>query len=146
VFQPGLGYYASFAAPPTLAELVDVAEKRYGLDLPLADLFYWGTEKNRVSDITSAVKVGPSSVKGVKCDHYAFRQSDVDWEICIESGSRPLPLKLVITTSKEPSQPQHTSVMTWTLSPTFDEKDFSFTPPASARRIEFDVAKGGKAQ
>ena len=40
IFGEKAGYYASFQAPATLAELKDVAEKRYGIDLPLADLFY----------------------------------------------------------------------------------------------------------
>src|SRR3954452_3582930 len=101
IFQPVLHYYASFDAPPTLAELADVAERRYGLDLPLADLFYWGTERSRVGEIKGAVKVGQSTVKGTPCDHWAFHQTDVDWEICIATGDRPLPRKLVITTTSE---------------------------------------------
>jgi hypothetical protein len=140
VFQPRLGYYASFQAPPTLAGLVDVAEKRYGLDLPLADLFYWGTDKSRVADIRSAMRIGESTIKGAPCDHFAFHQQDVDWEIWIERGSRPLPRKLVITTTTAPQQPQHSVVLDWDLAPKIDEAMFAFTPPPSAHRIEFEAA------
>jgi hypothetical protein len=140
VYQPRLGYYATFDAPPTLAGLVEVAEKRYGLDLPLADLFYWGTEKSRVGDIRSATLIGTSTVKGVPCDHYAFHQDDVDWELWIERGAKPLPLKLVITTTSEPSQPQHAVVLSWNLAPSIKEELFAFTPPPSAHRIEFQQA------
>ena len=87
IFDEPAGYYASFQAPPTLAELKDVTEKRYGIDMPLADLFYWGTEHDGTADVTGATKVGVSTVAGTACDHYAFRQKDVDWELWIEQGN-----------------------------------------------------------
>jgi hypothetical protein len=142
IFQPALGYYASFKAPPTLHDLVQVAEERYGIDMPLADLFRWGTAETRVGELKSASYVGVSTVKGAKCDHYAFRQADVDWEVCIQQGAQPLPLKLVITTSNEQTQPQHVATMSWQLQPTFEDQRFQFTPPAGAQRIEFDMSQG----
>ena len=80
LFGERVGYYATFQAPSTLAELKDVTEKRYGIDLPLADLFYWGTEHDGTADITAATHVGVATVDGAACDHYAFRQKDVDWD------------------------------------------------------------------
>jgi hypothetical protein len=144
IYQPMLGYYAQFKAPATVNELVDMAEQRYGVDMPLADLFHWGSGESRAGEIRSATRVGVSTVKGAKCDHYAFRQADVDWEICIQQGSQPLPLKLVITTSTEPTQPQRVAVMTWQLSPAFDERVFEFIPPPNAHRIDFDVSSPGR--
>jgi hypothetical protein len=140
IFQPALGYYGQFNAPPTLKDLVDVAEQRYGIDMPLADLFRWGSAESRTGEIRSATKVGVSTVKGAKCDHYAFREADVDWEICIQQGSQPLPLKLVITTSTEPTQPQHVAVMSWQLSPAFDPRIFQFAAPPNAHRIDFQMS------
>jgi hypothetical protein len=140
IFGERLGYFASFAAPGTLAELKEVTEKRYGIDLPLADLFYWGTEHDGTSEITAATVVGVSTVDGTACDHYAFRQKDVDWELWIEQGAHPLPRKLVITTTSEKSRPQHGMVLTWDLSPQLADDLFTFTPPAEAHRIEFETA------
>jgi hypothetical protein len=140
IYQPALRYYASFDAPPTLAQLVDVAEQRYGIDLPLADLFYWGSDRSSGPDIKGAVKLETSMVKGRRCDHYAFHQSDVDWEIFIEQGPRPLPRKLVVTTTTERSQPQHVAVLTWQLGPSLDPTLFTFVPPPNTYRIAFDVA------
>jgi hypothetical protein len=140
LYQPALGYYGSFNAPPTLAQLVYEAEQRYGVDMPLADLFAWGTAQSPAANLKGAISVGPSAVKGVKCDHYAFHEADVDWEVCIEQGARPLPLKLVITTTTERTQPQHVAVMSWDLAPRLDESLFTFNPPATAHRIDFDVA------
>jgi hypothetical protein len=143
VYGERVGYYATFPAPPTLAELKDVLEKRYAVDLPLADLFYWGTDRDGTSAIQAATRVGASNVDGFLCDHFAFRQKDVDWEIWIEQSARPVPRKLVITTTSEKSRPQHATVMNWDLTPKLDEQTFMFVPPQTAHRIEFDTAGKG---
>jgi hypothetical protein len=140
VYQPTAGYYASFAAPPTLHELVDVLEKRYGIDLPLADLFRLGTDEAQIAAIIGARKIGFSMVKNATCTHYAFHQADVDWELWIEDGPQPLPRKIVITTTSERSQPQHVAVMSWNLTPRLDDPIFVFSAPANAQRIDFDVS------
>jgi hypothetical protein len=142
IFGEKVGYYASFQAPATLAELKGVTEKRYGIDLPLADLFYWGTEHDGTSDITAATKVGVSTVEGTACDHFAFRQKDVDWELWIEQGARPLPRKLVITTTSEKSRPQHGMVLNWDLAPKLADDLFTFAPPPEAHKVEFDTSMG----
>jgi hypothetical protein len=152
VFGERLGYYAQIPAPGTLAELKDVLEKRYGVDLPLADLFYWGTDRDGTKDITAATRIGVANVDGFICDHYAFRQKDVDWELWIEQGGRPLPRKQVITTTTDRSKPQHSMVLNWDLSPKIEDQMFAFVPPPTAHRIEFDISgrlgapKGGGAQ
>ena len=60
---------------------------------------------------------------------------DVDWQIWIEQGTSPLPRKLLITSIKEPGQPQYTAVMNWTLSPLLDDELFAFVPPKNAQPI-----------
>jgi hypothetical protein len=145
VFAERVGYFAAFPAPPTLAELKDVLEKKYAFDLPLADLFYWGTERDGRGEIQAATRVGTSNIEGFVCDHYAFRQKDVDWELWIEQGGRPLPRKIVITTTTEKIKPQHSMVLNWDLAPKFDDQIFTFVPPATAHQIEFDAGRRGGA-
>jgi hypothetical protein len=139
IFQPQVGFYADFAAPPTLAEMADVAEKRYGIDLPLADLFYWGSDKSHAAHVTSAINLGPTVIKGVSCDHFAFRQPDVDWQIWIQRGDRPLPAKLVVTTVGVKAEPEHEVVMTWNLDARIDAHAFAFVPPPGAHKIQFEA-------
>ena len=142
VYSDGVGYYAAFPAPATLAELKGVLEKRYAFDLPLADLFYWGTEQDGTNAIQAATHVGASNIDGYVCDHLAFRQKDVDWELWIEQGDRPLPHKYVITTTTEKSRPQHSMLLRWDLSPKLDDQMFTFLPPAKAHQIEFQQVGG----
>jgi hypothetical protein len=140
IFEPKLGYYASTPAPPTLRETVDLAQERYGYDFPLADLFTWGTDRSPAAKVLSATNVGVSVIKGTPCDHYAFHQADVDWELWIERGPRPVPCKQVITTITERTQPQHVSVMQWDLAPKLDDQMFTFKPPANTHQIELRPA------
>lgn len=141
VFQPADGRYATFAAPPTLGELLAVAEQRYGLDLPLADLLHWASGPSQTGELRSATRIGTGTVRGTRCDHYAFRQADFDWEIWIEEGARPVPLKLVVTTTTEPTRPQHVAVLTWELPADLDDSLFRFTPPATGHRVEIERAR-----
>jgi hypothetical protein len=133
-------YYASFAAPPTVADVVEVAERRYGIELPLADLFAWGADETNDRALKAATVLGPSAVRGARCTHYAFRENELDWQLWIEDGDAPLPRRLVITTSNVRSEPEHDVVMTWDLAPQYKEELFEFNPPEGAERIELEPA------
>jgi hypothetical protein len=119
-------------------------EDRYDIDLPLVDLFRWGTKEGNTDQITSAIDLGPSTIDGVTCEQYLFRQDGLDWQLWIQRGEFPLPKKIVISTLTDESRPQHTSVWTWNLAPSFNDETFVFTPPADAKAIPFaaDVAAG----
>ena len=125
-YAPRINYYASVAAPGTIRETLKLAADNYDLDVPLADLFFWGTDQSGIEDINSAIDVGPSRIGGVECDHFAFRQEGADWQIWIERGKAPLPRKLVITTMDEPSQPQYSSLLRWDLKASVEDKTFTF--------------------
>jgi len=130
-----VNYYATVPAPPTIGQLFTVADEKYGIDLPLYDLFNWGTHDDDINRIKTAVDVGPSAVEGVTCEHYAFHQEGVDWQIWIQLGEFPLPRKLVITTLTDEARPQHSDTLTWNLAPSFNDGAFVFNPPADAKRI-----------
>ena len=134
-------FYASVPAPATIHELLDVAKDRYDIDLPFRDLFSWGTDKADIAAIQSAIYIGPTKIDGVPYDHYAFRNVDVDWQIWIQQGEKPLPGKLVITTMDEAEHPQYVSNMSWNLSPKINNKAFTFVPPKDSHKIDFAVVE-----
>jgi len=136
-------FYATVPAPPTLAELADRLQSKYAIEMPLVDLFYWGTAGHDSGIIQAAADIGPSQIEGVSCEHYALRQADVDWQVWIQQGSYPLPRKIVITTTTEAERPQYTSVMTWNLAPSYNDAAFKFDPPADARKIALSEQPGG---
>jgi hypothetical protein len=141
LWAPLLKFYAQVDAPATIGELADQLEDKYNVDLPLVDLFRWGTPESGLKDLTSAVDVGPASVDGVTCEQYMFRQDGLDWQVWIQDGDYPLPRKLVLTTTTDEARPQHTSVWTWNLTPSYNAEEFAFTPPPGAKPIPFATAR-----
>jgi hypothetical protein len=135
-WAPNLGYYNVFEAPATTVEMIDAAHVKYGLAVPLADLFYWGTERSNVKSVSSAYFVGEGTVGGATCNHYAYRTTGVDWQVWIRKDGDPLPCKLVVTDTGDASRPQYAATITWSNTDTLDDKTFEFTPPEGAREIE----------
>lgn len=129
------GFYATVPAPSTLAKLSENLSDKYGIELPLTDLFYWGTDQAVVQRIKEADDIGPSTVDGITCEQYAFRQEGVDWQIWIQLGEFPLPRKLVIRTLTDDAKPQHSEVLSWNLAPSFSDDAFTFVPPPGVGRI-----------
>jgi hypothetical protein len=135
VYGQQVNYYATVPAPPTIAELIDLLDNRYGIDMPLVDLFYWGSPQTTTEAITSAIDIGPSTIEGTTCEQYAFRQDGLDWQVWIQQGDFPLPRKLVLTTLTDDARPRHSRTMTWDLAPSFNDEAFTFDPPKDAKRI-----------
>jgi hypothetical protein len=130
-------HYAVAPTPPTVAGTLDAIRARYGIVFPLADFIYMSADENLLQNITEAGYIGTSRIDGVECDHIAIRQVDVDWQVWIEKDQTPLPRKLVITSKKQPTQPQYIATLRWDLSPDIDNNLFTFTPPPDAVRIKF---------
>lgn len=130
-------YYASFPAPDTIGKLIAAAAEKHDIQMPLSDLFIWGTDKAEVDDIQSAFHVYSTRIGDVLCDHYAFRQADIDWQLWIKKGDKPLPIKLVITTKQEEGSPQYVSIFKWNLSPKINDQLFTFVPPKDSYKIKF---------
>ena len=98
--------------------LFDKLEERYGVQLRLQDLFLFGTPMARLDNIESAINAGQDFIDEDLCDHYAFRQGTIDWQIWISStAGKPLPRKIVITNRADEARPQSISVSDWTLKP-----------------------------
>lgn len=144
VYSPQLGYYASVPAPPTNKEVLDTIYNKFGISLPLEDLFRWGDGSNedRLKALESAYKVGTATIDGAETDHYAFREADVDWEVWIQQGDQPVPRKLVIIDRNDPARPTFISRLSWTINPAFTDADFTFVPDANAKRIQLATYKG----
>jgi hypothetical protein len=128
-------YYAIFQAPATIRETLDAAEEKFELNMPLRDLFVWGTDEADPGALTGALNIGPATISGELCDHYAYRQEDVDWQLWIRRDGDPLPCKLVITTTSEESHPQYSATLSWKLAASFDDSAFTFTAPEGASQI-----------
>src|SRR3954454_18180743 len=146
VYSPKLGFYATVAAPPTNREMLDTVYKKFGIALPLEDLFRWGDGSSavRLQAFKSAYALGTATIDGAETDHYAFREPDLDWEVWIQRGDQPLPRKLVIVDRTDQSRPTFIARLNWQVNPTFADSDFAFVADGNAKRIQLATFKGSE--
>jgi hypothetical protein len=130
--------YGQLESPgPTIDEAVEELRSATGFDASGADLFAADAYAVLTEDVSEGVHVGTAIVAGVECDHLAFRNPRVDWQIWIRKGEQPLPLKYVITTKWVTGAPQHSlRLHDWNVAPQIDPAQFTFKAPDGARKIE----------
>ena len=136
LYTPAQKYYSTVAFTGNLGELVDKLEERYGVEIPMSDLFIWGTPNAPLDKIESAMNAGQDFIGEELCDHFAFRQGTIDWQLWISASGKPLPRKLVVTNRADDARPQSVSLIDWNLKPTFTDSTFKFKPPAGAKSVE----------
>ncbi len=141
LFTPAQKFYSSAEFSGSVGQVIEGLKKRYDVEVPLSDLFLWGTDLAPLDKIDSAMNAGQDIIDGDLCDHYAFRQGKVDWQIWITTGAKPLPRKVVITDRSDDARPQSISLITWELKPQFKDSVFTFTPPKGSTQIELVPAK-----
>jgi hypothetical protein len=135
-WAPALDLYSVFDAPATIAETIGAAVERYDISMPLADLFFWGTERSNVKELTSAYFVGESRIGSIICDQYAYRAPGADFQVWIRKDGDPLPCRLVVIDTDSPARPRYSATLEWEPEAELGNSIFSFSPPAGASKIE----------
>jgi hypothetical protein len=111
--------------------------RNLGFDAPGADLLASKPLDNPTTDITSGTYVGDTFIDGVKVHQLAFRGTNVDWQLWVTAGDKPLPLRYVITTKWLSGAPQYTlELRNWNAAPNIDAARFTFVPPQGAKRLD----------
>ena len=67
IFGPRTMYDATVDAPPTIREMVTAITEKYDLELPLTDLFLWGTEDEDLEAVVSARSASASTGSAIAC-------------------------------------------------------------------------------
>jgi hypothetical protein len=138
LYDPKENLYATTAAPATIDETLDFAREKLDIIAPASELLYKNAAEKMLKESSSGFVVGPSMVAGVKCTQLAFRGSEVDWQIWIEDGDKPLPRKFILTSKQVKGEPEFAVVIrSWDVAPKLADKGFTFTPPKGAKKIEF---------
>ncbi len=136
LFNRVQNFYGSIPAPASLDEALDVASERFGITLPLEDLIVSDPYQNAMRKVSSGIDLGPVTVLGVPCEHLAFSQGTIDWQIWIEEGAMPVPRKVVITYKDEESSPEYTAILShWDFQTKLPDFLFNFEPPPGAAKI-----------
>lgn len=131
-------FYATREAPGTLDALLDYALERLDVTPAGVDLLYSDGGMGLLEGVTSGTYVGAAMIAGRRCHHVAFRAPDVDWQLWIEAGERPLPCRYVITTLDVERTPEMAvTYRDWDTEPELSDGLFTFTAPEGAKRIVF---------
>jgi hypothetical protein len=128
--------YESIAAPPNLDGAIDKMRKHFKVDAPGADLLYSRPYDILMEQVVSGRFVGRETIQGLPANHLAFQGEEVDFQIWIQEGSQPLPLRFVITTKDVKANPQFSvQLSNWDTQPKLAGQEFAFQAPAGAKPV-----------
>lgn len=122
---------ATATLPTTIDQALAKLKEQYNFTPSLSDFLFINTFRALTQNVISGSYFGTSKVFGVRCDHLAFVQNDIDWQIWIEVGKRQIPRKMVITYKEVPGQPQFIAIM----------KDWVIDKPITNFAFKADIPK-----
>ena len=147
LYSPKEKLYAAVSAAGTLEEMLDFAREKLDIVAPASEFLYKNAADKMLKEATAGFVVGQRVVAGVKCTQLAFRGDEVDWQVWVEDGAKPLPRKFILTSKKVAGEPQMTVlVKSWDLAPKIAKGEFTFTPPKDVKKIDFLLLTSGSAQ
>jgi hypothetical protein len=95
--------------------------------------------KELMPEVNDVKDLGAGVIRGIECDHLAFRTKEVDWQIWIAQGARPYPCRYVITSKKVTGQPQYTlDTWAWKTGAEVASDGFKLTIPTDAKKLNPD--------
>ena len=138
LFNPGTKHYATVPAPATIDAMLEFASAKLDVIAPGADLIDTRAYDKLMQGVKSGIYVGVESVGGQRCHHLAYRGTEVDWQLWVRDGVKPLPCRYVITSKDVVGAPQFTMhVLDVNTQPAIEAGMFRFVPPAGAKAVEF---------
>jgi len=140
IYNAAINMYAVTKVPLDIDGAIDTIFDKYGVSVPLADIVYADPYSILIANVIEGRWVGRHSIAGVPCNHLAFIQESIDWQIWIEDGPRPVPRQVLITYKDEPGWPQYFArLSSWDFQPKFSDDYFKFQPPKGSDEMEFLV-------
>ena len=138
LLSPAHDSYSTINAPSNIESTIDTLMKDYGFTVPLGDFLFSDPHRTLMKNVEAGIYVGPGDVNGVDCQHLAFVEKYIDWQIWIEDGKEPVPRKVIITYKTMPGSPQYIAVLTdWNFEKSLPDSLFSAVLPKDAKHIDF---------
>jgi hypothetical protein len=132
--------YTQFESAGSIDQLITKLRSMSLLSAPGADLLGSHVFDDLMADVIVAKHIGRGVVDGIECEHLAFRDLDVDWQLWVEVGDRPIPRKYVITSKGVGGAPQYTlRIKDWKTDAPIGADAFVFTPPRGATKVALDA-------
>jgi len=145
LLSPTHNNYSTIDAPPNIKSAIDLLMKDYGFTVPLGDFLFSDPHNALMKNVLAGISVGPGDVNGVDCQHLAFVEKYIDWQIWIEDGNEPIPRKVVITYKTLPNSPQYIAMLSnWNFKKSLPDSLFSADLPKDAKHIDFMKLKSSQ--
>ncbi len=140
VFNNDDKVYAQTPLEGDIDQAFDTMAEELQMPVPMRDFFANAPFEVLAEKLTSGFYVGEAVVAGIPCDHLAFRNDRVDFQIWIATGDKPLPRRFVISYRQEEGQPQFwVQFLKWDLAPEVPDTLFSTKAPEGAELIPFAI-------
>lgn len=131
--------FTQMEAAGSIDQLIGKLRDMNIVSAPGADFLGTHVFEDLMDGVVVAKHIGLGVIDGVECEHLAFRTRDVDWQIWIEAGSRPIPRKYVITSKAVGAAPQYTlRIKDWKTDAPAAADAYAFTPPQGAKKVELN--------
>jgi hypothetical protein len=141
VFDTKQKVYATAEQTGTTDHAVDYFIDQLQMPLPLSDLFASNLPKF-TRNLEALYYVEETTIAGVRCDHLVGSTKNIDFQVWVAQGDKPLLQRLIITYKREEGEPQRwAQFRDWNLSPDVPDSVFAFTPPEGAEKIPFAPRK-----
>jgi len=135
--------HGQWPAAGTVDETLDEVAEKYNVEMPLAGLLGDDVQQKIDENLRDGLYIGLSDVEGVPAHHILFSSANADWQIWIDAGETPLPLKMVVTDITVSSEPQKTFLFTdWDLAADLPESMFIPEIPEDSALAAFLPKKG----
>jgi len=133
---PGHTAFVSEERPGTLYAALEYLSEELDAPVPLANLFSENFAAPLENQIAAGHYVGQAVINGRSCEHLSFRLPDVDVQLWIEEGDRPLVARVVITHKHDEGNPQFRATLRdWDLTLETPEALFHFEPEEGSERL-----------
>jgi hypothetical protein len=138
--------YVQLERSGTLYAAVDHLVENLGVPFALANLISENLAAPFADRVTSSYYAGTTEVAGRACEHLSYRLADVDLQLWIEEGDRPLIARIVIGYRNAEGHPQFRATLRdWDLAPETPDAFFHFEPAEGSERLIVESAFGETA-
>jgi hypothetical protein len=135
--------HGQLPAADTVDATLDEVAGIYNIVMPLAGLLAEDLQERIDRNEFFKLYIALSDVEGVPAHQLLLSSDDTDWQIWIDAGEVPWPLKIVVTDATEPSQPQKTFLFTdWNLDADLPDSMFVPVIPEDSALAAFLPKKG----
>lgn len=138
VYGKNRNMFAKIPIEGKIDDAIDELRVGFGLELPAADLLSSDPYKVMMANVVSSVDLGTGVIRGAVCDHIAFRTEEVDWQLWVAQGDKPLPCRFTITSKLTVHSPSYSiEFHDWKTGADVAADDFVLKPAADAKEVDF---------